>query len=361
MNNIIPKNQKDCNKRSSNLELYRVICMLSIVAHHFVANSGLTSLGSPMELEPNNIKSLYLWGLGMWGKTGINCFLMITGYFMCTSKITVRKFLKLILQIYFYKISIYSIFLCTGYESFTFEKFIKLVSPFWGLNQNFIGCFIVFWLTIPFWNILIKNLTQRNHLFLLALLLTCYSILGSIPTFKISFNYVTWFGIIYLTSSYIRLHPHHIFSNRRIWGIVCILTILLALTSMYILSTELNVKQPIFFVHDSNKIFATIIAISSFIWFLNLKISYNKTINIIGGSTFGVLLIHANSDAMRQWLWKDLINVIGMYELPIMQLVFYSLGTIIIVFSSCTLIDIIRSTYLEKKLFKWYDNNMKTK
>lgn len=31
-------------ERASNLELYRIICMLMIVAHHYVVNSGLTSV-----------------------------------------------------------------------------------------------------------------------------------------------------------------------------------------------------------------------------------------------------------------------------------------------------------------------------
>lgn len=80
--------------RSSNLELYRIICMLMIVAHHYVANSGLTGASGPMVAAPTAANSLYLALLGAWGKTGINCFLMITGYYMCTSKITLRKFVK---------------------------------------------------------------------------------------------------------------------------------------------------------------------------------------------------------------------------------------------------------------------------
>ena len=31
--------------RSSNLELYRIVCMLMIVAHHYAVNSGLVSFG----------------------------------------------------------------------------------------------------------------------------------------------------------------------------------------------------------------------------------------------------------------------------------------------------------------------------
>lgn len=81
-------------QRSSNLELYRIICMLMIVAHHYVVNSGLTSADGPLLTDYTSSNSIFLSLFGAWGKTGINCFLMITGYFMCASKITTRKFVK---------------------------------------------------------------------------------------------------------------------------------------------------------------------------------------------------------------------------------------------------------------------------
>ena len=37
--------------RSSNLELYRIVCMLLIVAHHCVVNSGLIGINK-LTLEP---------------------------------------------------------------------------------------------------------------------------------------------------------------------------------------------------------------------------------------------------------------------------------------------------------------------
>ena len=73
-----------------------------IVAHHYVVNSGLFDSGGPMVSNPISANTLFLALFGALGKVGINCFLMITGYFMCTSHITVRKFIKLILQIYLY-------------------------------------------------------------------------------------------------------------------------------------------------------------------------------------------------------------------------------------------------------------------
>ena len=56
-------------ERFSNLELYRIICMMLIVAHHCVVNSGLTSPEGPMSENPTSVNTLILWAIGMWGKT----------------------------------------------------------------------------------------------------------------------------------------------------------------------------------------------------------------------------------------------------------------------------------------------------
>lgn len=341
-------------ERSSNLELYRIICMLMIVAHHFVVNSGLTSAEGPMAMYPTAANALYLWLFGMWGKTGINCFLLITGYFMCKSSITLNKFIKLMLWIYIYKIIIFCIFLTIGYETFSIPRIVKLLMPVWGFNVNFTSCFIGFWLTIPFWNILINNLTQKQHQLLLVLLLGMYTILGSVPKFDVAMNYVTWFGVIYLIASYIRLYPNRLTENKRLFGWLTLVSIILAcITAIGMQFFRHGGAQ--FFVSDSNKFFAVAVAVFSFLFFKNMNIPHNKLINILGGASFGVLLIHANSDAMRQWLWKDFVDCVGHYSLPLWQLICYSVGCILAIYAICATIDFLRLKCIEEPFFRWYD------
>lgn len=347
-------------ERSSNLELYRIVCMLLIIAHHFVVNSGLTAVDGVMSNNPTDIKTLFLWTFGMWGKTGINCFLLITGYFMCKSEITIKKFVKLLLQIYFYKFIIYAIFLATGYETVSLLRVVKLCMPLWGISHDFVGCFLVFYLTIPFWNILIRNMTKHQHQLLVILLLGVYTILGSVPKFVVSFNYVTWFGIIYLLASYIRLYPQKIYENKRLWGWVALFSVILAICSMLFMQFFVG-KMAQYFVADSNKFFAVVVSVSSFLWFKNLDIRYSKTINTFGAATFGVLLIHANSNAMRTWLWQDVVDVVGHYALSLWQLVLYSMGVVIVVFILCSLIDIFRAKYIEPKYMAYITKKFNVK
>ena len=108
-------------KRDSNLELFRCITMLLIVAHHYVVNSGLLSLESPVWNKPTSWQTIFLLDFGAFGKTGINCFLLITGYYMCKSSITPRKYFRLLAQIYFYRIIIQtSVQECTSWPHFKY-------------------------------------------------------------------------------------------------------------------------------------------------------------------------------------------------------------------------------------------------
>ena len=87
-----------------------------------------------------------------------------------------------------------------------------------------------------------------------------------------------------------------------------------------------------------------------------MNIKYSKVINAFGAGTFGVLLIHANSNAMRTWLWNDTVNAVGHYTLPLGQLMLYSIGLVLAIFTICNLIDQVRISTFEKWFFNWYDN-----
>lgn len=357
-------NQQATSKmRNSNLELYRIICMMMIVAHHYVVNSGLNSLDGPLRSDFTSGNSLFLTIFGAWGKTGINCFMMITGYFMCKSQITLRKFVKLIAQIYLYRWILFPILLLMGYETISAKRLFHLAMPIWDLKHNFVSCFIVFWLTIPFLNILVHNLTKRQHELLLLLLLGCYTLLSFFPDFYISFNYVTWFVIIYFIASFIRLHPNPIFERKYLWEGATIMSLLLATISILFFRVFYGNSFGLgyFFVSDCNKFFSVVIAVCSFLWFKNIKIKYNKIINAFGAGTFGVLLIHANSNAMRTWLWKDTMDVVGHYSLSLGNLIIYSFVVVFVIFFICNLIDQVRIATLEKWLLQWYDDKSTSK
>ena len=121
------------------------------------------------------------------------------------------------------------------------------------------------------------------------------------------------------------------------------------------LKLDLN---PYWFVSDSNAILAVLVGISSFMFFKDVRISYSKFINTLGASTFGVLLIHANSDAMRTWLWRDTLNNIGWFNNDVLVVIAHSIISVLLIYSICTLIDCLRIKFLEKPFFSRFGDKI---
>ena len=78
--------------RDSGIELMRIVAMLLVVSSHLVSASGVSKF---FDYSNPKMNMLFLQLFGLWGKTAINAFVLITGYFMCTSQLTSRRFIKI--------------------------------------------------------------------------------------------------------------------------------------------------------------------------------------------------------------------------------------------------------------------------
>nr|MCR5077418.1 acyltransferase [Prevotella sp.] len=330
------------NVRESNLELYRIIVMLLIVMHHYVTGSDILS---EMVKDPNALRTKYLFLTGMWGKTGINCFVLITGYFMCKSHITLHKFLKLLLEILFYNIVISSIFMVTGRAPFSLFYIVTVINPITTIGSGFVSCFLLFFLCIPFLNILIEHMSRSQHIALIGLCLFIYTFIGSIPWLGTTFNYVSWFSVLYFVASYMRKHKLPEDGNTKFWGVATLLSVFFAVISVLFMlykenrsGIKLDWNIVCYFVSDSNKFFALLVSVCSFMYFKDVKLpcGQSKIINDIASSTFAVLLIHNNSIEMRRWLWEDVFNNVETYHSSSIYL--SAIIVPILVFACCIII-----------------------
>lgn len=329
--------------------------MLLIVAHHYVVNSGLMS---ELVKDPLSAKSIFFYIFGMWGKIGINCFVLITGYFMCKSQITMRKFLKLFLEVEFYNVIIFAIFWLSGYHAFSLKELCYALMPMRQITGNFIGCFMWFYLCIPFLTVLVANLNKRQHAYLVLLCLAIYTMAATLPGFEVTMNHVTWYSVLFFIASYIRFYGLLSNSSSKFWGsmsmIFLLLSIFVVISTIYI---DRHLDKHIWAfasVCDANKFLALATSIPLFMFFKNLRIKQSKWINTIAASTFGVLCIHANSDTMRQWLWQDAVDCSHSFYRA--DACLYAVMAVLIIFLVCVLIDYIRIHTIEKWTFGILDN-----
>ena len=336
--------------RQSNLELFRIILMLFIIAGHYVINSNIMA---SLQNDTVNANTIFLGGVSAFGKICINCFVLITGYFMCKSNITLKKFLKFVLEVMFYYTIIYILFCIFGVADFSAKEFFTRIIPIKSIGSDFTSAYIILFLCIPFINILVNNMKKYQHLSLLAILLFTYTILGNLPWVQVSFNYVSWFFVIYLIGSYIRIYPGKHSNNTRLWAYISFILFVTAILSVIlslIIRQSRNNFSIYYFTRDSNKILAVLCSISFFMLFKNLKIKYNHFINYIAASTFGVLLIHASGYIMTDWLWNKTLKTSLMYGNSLLPL--HLLLSVLVVYATCVIIDKLRIKFIEEPLFK---------
>ena len=165
-----------------------------------------------------------------------------------------------------------------------------------------------------------------------------------------------WYITVYLIGSYIRLYPKKVFSSRVLWPFASLGFVLLAWVSILVVNfvgPYVGFDSYYHMVVGSDKLFAIAIAICLFFSFMNMRMGYHKIVNTISATTFGVLLIHANSDAMRTFLWQIVFKVPQQYTLPTGQLALHAISTVSIVYVVCVLIDLVRIQLLEKPFFSW--------
>ena len=96
-------------------------------------------------------------------------------------------------------------------------------------------------------------------------------------------------------------------------------------------------------------------SISLLLIFLKRKEFSNKFINYISGSVLGVYLIHSNF-LVSPWLWTKFIHIQTYFNSP--NLVIISLISIVLVYISSTIIDIMRRITVEKLWIYIVDNKL---
>jgi surface polysaccharide O-acyltransferase-like enzyme len=340
-------------KRDSNIELLRIISMLLILAHHFSVHGGFNILKTSF-----TINRLWIQFLQFGGKIGVNIFVIITGYFLITSKgIKISKVLKLWLQLFFYSVSIYTLFVLTGVEVVSIKGIIKNVLPVIFTRWWFASTYFVLYLLSPYINKILNSFSKREYHRFLALLTLFWCIIPTFTTNSFQSNPLIWSIYLYSLAGYMRLYG---LLNTVKTG-TCLLTSFVVSLLTYLSAVVfdlLGLKISAFSEHatyffEMQKLPILIISVLLFLGFSKLNIGSIKLINIVSSATFGVYLIHDNA-YVREFLWQILFkNASYAYS---DKLIPYSIMVIILVYIACTVIELIRIYIIEKSYMSMVNN-----
>ncbi len=150
------------NKRESNLELLRVICMILLVAHHYAVHGGL------LNLEISTAKYVGLAFLPI-GKICFLAFVAISMFFLVDGKHKSERFLRCWLEVVFYSVSLVVVTYAMG----GIVKFKDFVSAFFVMISNshgFAASYLLFLLVYPFILKATKDCSKKQARYLLVVL-----------------------------------------------------------------------------------------------------------------------------------------------------------------------------------------------
>ena len=320
-------------ERKSSIELLRIICMLLIIAHHYACHGGFDFINTPFSKKLFFVQCLY-----SGGKIGVNIFVLISGYFLCKTRFQWKKLLKLELEVIFYSIIIGGIFHIFYPEKESLENLIKEFTPLLSDNYWFYTAYFGMFLISPILNLLLEKLNKTMHLHIIISSFILWSIIPGVPK-----SNLLWFSILYFCGSYIRLYSEDLKYQPKTYLLYGLLLYMAIFIYIYI-SGKNNYRNNIYKFGNYDNFLIVIISILFFIAFSKIDIGTNKIINRISSATFGIYLIHDNN-LIRPFLW---ISILKNYSyINSKFIILHSLGSILVVFVLCLLIDLLRSCIFE--------------
>lgn len=332
--------------RQSNLELLRILAMALIVAGHFCAHSGYD-----FPAEQYSFNRLWVEFFAIGGNISVNIFVLLSGYFRIEARgLHTAKLIRLWLQLFFYSLVIYFVFVLTGKAPLSFGEIIRRALPVSFRQWWFASCFFVMTLFVPYLNRLLKSLNRKQYLGLLLLTGFCWSLLPTLTGQLFESNQLLWFMFLYSLAGYLRLYG---LKTRLTGGKLIALSALCAAAAFAstVLLGMLGMKYPYllekrFYFYEIYRLPLLAVSLLLFAGFLRIQVRPNRLINTVASAMFGVYLIH-DHPYVRYFLWLDLFHNMDHIADPLLFFLF--LGEVSVILAACTVIELLRIHLLERK------------
>jgi surface polysaccharide O-acyltransferase-like enzyme len=340
-------------KRNPSFELLRVIAMFMILMLHYNGATGaLLQLGLPatgVGIFANVIESFAI--------SGINTYVLISGFFLSKSSVKISRMIKLICQVYFYTFLVSIAMVIVGtftlHENNSLYKLVQYIFPVSSEHYWFVTAYVIMYVLAPVMNAAMEKLTRKQAKIVIFGMLLWFCFIKSFvpvlfPTDKFGYDY-GWFICLYLIAAYIRRYDVKLFYTAKKSILVYLLSsLIIATMSISLYYVNLNWGgfahfQEVPFNYNFLFTLTASLGLFSFFRYFNMKESRaSNVLRIIGPLTFGVYLLHMHIEIRDRWVsWiAGLIGEVPMHSVPLFA--WHALRTILIVFVAGIFIDFLR-------------------
>lgn len=295
-------------KRDAGVDLLRIICTMMVVCNHLLSWTGLLE----DTLEP--MTSIWLGEniLFVFLLPAVNCFVLISGYYLCTANFKLKKLGSVWIQSLVYSVGLY-VLVCLSDENtaFSFTVFIKSCLVITMERYWFVTAYVLLYIVSPFLNFAIHAMNRKMHAMCCMVLLGVFSILPNC-VYIVDFTGVNggysflWFCVMYIVAAYIRLYwPVRIKYQKWMFPIAILCALIMCgekflahLITPHIFGTVVLDS----FFYSYNSIVAVPCAVALFQGFRGMELRpqwCKKVIGFFAPLTFAVYLIHSHPDFIR--------------------------------------------------------------
>ena len=305
-------NKQSVKKRQNNFEALRLLAMFMVIILHYLNKGGLLT----SEADAFTGVSYAAWFLESFAIVAVNVYVLITGYFMCESSMKVSRLLEIICQVLWYTLLIPAVLVLLGVvdvRSFNLYDILHFVFPIHMKHYWFVTAYVILMLFVPFLNVAIRHLNQKQLMFTTILMTVYQTLPKSILPVKFvdddAGNGVLWLICLYLIAAYIRKYGIPFFSSFK-KSLLCYVSgacvMFLSLIVMRFVYFRLDAfGESISFGYHYNHILCLFAAVALFYAVKHWQLKDGAVSRLIGKAapyTFGVYLLHEHILVRYEWV-----------------------------------------------------------
>lgn len=294
--------------RNSNIELLRLLLIFMIVILHF----NNEDMGGAFSCVKYNWLDNYLLHFFTSISIGaVNCFMIVSGYFLYANKnVNFGKVADILVIVSFYRVLCYLLSLQFGYGHFSIKYFILSLLP----ANYFAIYYVVCYLLSPFIARIWNEIENRSANFLIVMLLLVFIIVPTILDIAVDMHILnehysfspialTGNGAGYTVIQFLTMLSLGMWLRKRKLTLPSWILIMGYLFSSLIM-TSLVVKLQSLYYYSS--IFTVASSVCLFLLFCKLNFQ-NNYINFIAKSCFAIFCIHTSPFTIE--IWRHFITV----------------------------------------------------
>lgn len=336
-------------KRQANFELLRIVAMLMIIVLHYLNKSDLillyTQEHSAVNYAAHFIESFCI--------VAVNCYVLLSGYFLVESVWKPGRVVSLALQILFYSVLTPVVLICIGVVSsgdLSIYDWLNYVLPIETEHYWFATAYLIMYLFAPLLAVGVKAVERRTLQIIIGVMALFFSVWKSlIPAMLVTDRYgydYGWFLFLFLIAAYIRLYGCPKLDKKRN-AILLYVIMSLGIFLLTVISGSLaEVLPPFAYYMDMpvtyNHILCMLASVGLFMVFKNMKPREGKSaeaVRRLAPYTFGVYLLHEHELVRYRWMrWLHVDAVWGSWKfIP------HMVGCVLIVYAVGTIVDFVRA------------------